>query len=356
MVFELLRGLSRERFEPVLIVGRATGGYFEQLPDDVRTVVIGGGRYPVLRLARAVRRLKADVLFTTMRMNLTAAAARPLLPPGLRLVARLANQFTEDFEQLKQAGGVRPRLAEAVTRWALRKPDAVICQSQAMKEDLRKVLGWRAPPMTVIGNPIDIEAIRARAAEPSNPLPGSPRLLAVGRLAAQKGFDVLIRALPEVLKQHPRARLTILGEGEERPALEALVVELGLTDVVRMPGRVANPLPAMASAHLVISASRYEGFANVILEAMAAGRPVVATDCPGATGEMVLEGLTGWLAKPDDPESLAQAILRALAADRQPAALAAVDFCARHYAPAQILAAYEQVLAPVNVNAIPREP
>jgi glycosyltransferase involved in cell wall biosynthesis len=351
VVFELIRGLARDRFEPVLVVGRAGGGYFNQLPDDVRVEVIGGGRYPVMRLARAVRRLRPDVLFTTLRMNLTAAAARPFLPRKLRRVARLANQFSEDFAHLKRTSLVKHRLAEAVTRWALSRPDAVVCQSQAMKEDLEQVLGRGAPPLIVIGNPIDLELVAARAAQAQAPPAGDPRLLAVGRLATQKGFDVLICALPAVIERHPDAVLTILGEGEERAALEALAAGLGLGDAVRLPGLSPNPYPAMAQADLLVSSSRYEGFANVIVEAMAAGCPVVATDCPGATREMVIEGVTGWLAAPDDPASLAAAILRALAADREPVARAAAGFCREHYAPERILAAYERVLAPQALAA-----
>lgn len=354
VVFEIISGLSRDRFEPVLIVSRATGGYFERLPPDVRVEIIGGGRYPVRGLLAALRRTQPDVLFTTLRMNLTAAAARPFMPRGIRHVARLANQFTDDFAQLKRTSLVKHRLAEAVTRWALTRPDALVCQSQAMRADLEGVLGRAAPPMVVIGNPIDLDAVRTRAAEPQAPLPGAPRLLAAGRLAAQKGFDVLLGAMPAVLARRPGAVLTILGEGEERAALEAQAAKLGVGEAVRLPGRTGNPLPAMAGADLLISSSRYEGFANVILEAMAVGCPVVATDCPGATREMVIEGRTGWLAEPEDTGSLSQAILRALDGDRAAVTAAAAAFCVEHYAPARILADYEAVLAPHAVGGIGR--
>lgn len=350
--FELISRLPRDRFDVALIVGRAGGAYFERLPGDVRIEVTGGGRYPVLGLAGAVRRLKPDVLFTTLRMNLTAAAARPLMPRGVRHVARLANQFTDDFRLLKQRSLVKHRLAEAVSRWSLAQADAVVCQSLAMRDDLMRVLGKGAPPLAIIGNPIDIEAVRARATAGEGSLPGDPRLLAVGRLAAQKGFDVLVRALPAVLERHPGAVLTILGEGEEREALVALARTLGVEAAMRLPGRSAAPYPAMAKADLFVSASRYEGFANVILEAMAIGAPVVATDCPGATREMITEGQTGWLARPDDPASLAEAMLRALCADRAPIAEAATAFCREHYAPERILAAYVDVLAARGEGAL----
>ena len=222
----------------------------------------------------------------------------------------------------------------------------MVCQSQAMRDDLQRVLGKRSPPLTVIGNPVDVEAMQARAAEASVAPPGDPAILAVGRLAAQKGFDVLIRALPDVLERHPDAVATILGEGEERHPLEALAGELGVRAAVRLPGRDANPPAQMKSATLLVSSSRYEGFANVIVEAMAVGCPVVATDCPGATREMVIERRTGWLANPDDPAALAQAILRALSADRAAVAAAATDLCRRSYGPGRIVAAYGRVLAP----------
>ena len=160
--------------------------------------------------------------------------------------------------------------------------------------------------------------------------------------------------MPAILEHAPGAVLTILGEGEERAALEALVSGLGLGEAVRLAGFSPNPLAEMAGADLLISASRYEGFANVILEAMAVGCPVVATDCPGATREMVVEGRTGWLARPQDPDDLARAVVLAIAAERPPVARAAAAWCAEHYAPARILAAYEAVLAPGGGGAIPR--
>lgn len=347
--FELIQRLPRDEFEVSLAVGRAGGRYFEQLPPDVRVQVLGGGRYPAWRLRTALNDDPPDVLFATLRMTLTAALARAALPGRMRLVSRLANQFSENFAELKGRSLVKHRIAERLAAWSLEAADLVVCQSEMMARDLRSALR-SPPPLRVIGNPVEVDEVRRRAEETSAPLPGSPALLAVGRLAPQKGFDVLIQAMPAIRRRWPGATLTILGDGEGRERLSALIAELDLRDGVHLPGFSPNPYPAIRAADLLVSASRYEGFANVLLEAMALGRPVVATACPGATRELVIEGQTGWLAPVDDAAGLAEAVLRALDADRHEVTTRAEGLVRDRYAPERIVAAYAECLrAPAEV-------
>jgi glycosyltransferase involved in cell wall biosynthesis len=136
-------------------------------------------------------------------------------------------------------------------------------------------------------------------------------LLACGRLKALKGFDYLIDALVAVRKTVP-AHLWIVGEGEERSALELKIKRLGLEGCVRLVGFQENPFKYMAAADVFVLSSLYEGFGNVIVEAMACGVPVVATNCPYGPGEIIEDGKNGILAPPADAAALAAAILRVL--------------------------------------------
>jgi glycosyltransferase involved in cell wall biosynthesis len=147
------------------------------------------------------------------------------------------------------------------------------------------------------------------AENPELPIPdGSPLLLCVARLAPQKGVDTAIRALPSI----PDATLLVLGEGPERARLEALAHELGVAERVLMPGRVGDVAALYRRCEVLVHPARWEGFGLAMLEAMLAGRPVVAANA-GSAPELVADGMTGFLFPPDDAEALARDVHRALA-------------------------------------------
>jgi len=136
-------------------------------------------------------------------------------------------------------------------------------------------------------------------------------ILAVGRLVVQKDYPTLLRAF-SLVRRKRQAHLLILGEGQERPRLEALVRQLGLTENVQMPGFVKNPYAYMARARLLVLSSKWEGFGNVLMEALACGTPVVSTDCKSGPGEILAEGRFGRLVPVGDAQALAAAMLETL--------------------------------------------
>jgi glycosyltransferase involved in cell wall biosynthesis len=150
----------------------------------------------------------------------------------------------------------------------------------------------------VIPNPVDLPSPPPRAGE-------GRTLVAVGRLVDQKGFDLLLPAFARIAGVHPDWNLVIWGEGSGRAELEALRDRLGLADRVRMPGLTRHPGEWVEDAALFVLSSRFESFGNVVTEAMAAGLPVVVTDCPWGPGEIVRHGVDGWLVPPEDVDALA---------------------------------------------------
>ena len=138
-------------------------------------------------------------------------------------------------------------------------------------------------------------------------------LLAVGALTRQKDYPTLLEAFALLRARQP-ARLVIAGEGKERKRLEALVVRLGLQDDVRLAGEVCHPAAWMARASVFVLASRYEGFGNVLVEALACGCGIVSTGCPSVPAEILAAGRYGWLVPVADPAALADALAEALQA------------------------------------------
>lgn len=155
-----------------------------------------------------------------------------------------------------------------------------------------------------IFNPVTLPAVTRT---PSRDI---SRLVAMGRLTRQKGFDVLLDAVAMLVPQRPGLSLTIWGEGEERMALIEQARRLGIDGRVRLAGFTAIPHEALLDGGLFVLASRYEGFGLALAEAMSLGLPVIATDCPSGPADIVRHGDDGLLVPPNDPRALADAIAR----------------------------------------------
>ena len=347
VLFEVLSRLDRSRFEPHLLVSERGGYYYARLPPDVTvTVLEGGGRYPVVPAVRAIHQLAPDIVLATQRMILTLGVLAKALPRRTRLIVRQANDVSADTTELLRTAPVKQRVVRAIARAVLRSADIVICQSDAMARDVAAQIG-ASDHLRVIHNPIDVERVRRLVAEGATVRRGAPALVSVGRLARQKGFDLVLPALAQVRRRFPDVHLTILGDGPERAALELQARALGLGDAVTFAGFSDEPLSAVGAADLFVLASRYEGFPNAALEAIACGTPIVLTDCPGANRDIVVPGRNGQLAATLDPASIAGSIEHALVSlDSVDRAWISADTQAR-FGAATIVAAYERVFVEV---------
>lgn len=193
---------------------------------------------------------------------------------------------------------------------------AVVVQTQRVKD----WAGHFVDPERVVVIPNPVESTPEGRATPAASSEASDQwgqeIVAIGRLSREKGFDVLLHAFASCVSKGAPCHLTIVGDGPDRPALEALVRELDLSDRVSLPGRTPDPMAYLARADLFVLPSRYEGFPNALLEAMAAGLAVVATDCPSGPAEIIRDGHDGLLVPPEDVNALARAMER-LMADQQ---------------------------------------
>jgi glycosyltransferase involved in cell wall biosynthesis len=345
VVVTLLRHLDRSRFRLTIATVDTRGAVFrDDVPEDVEFVDLGCTRvrHALVKLVRLIWRLKPDVVFSTLgHLNLALAAIRPLLPNASRYVAREAIVVSESLKDLRRSGW---------WAWAYRRLyrrfDLVVCQSVDMRDDLIGNFSLPSSKAVVIHNPVDIDRIRALAAEPvhgaDEPVPpdtarGSVHLVAAGRLVAQKGFDLMIEAI--ALCANPQVCVTILGEGPLKSSLERLAAERGVAGQIRFLGFQRNPYPYFARADAFVLSSRFEGFPNVVLEALACGTPVIATPAAGGVSE-ILDGISGCLlADAISAEALSREIKRFVKGTRMG------SDAARPFAVETIVRRYEAALA-----------
>ena len=189
--------------------------------------------------------------------------------------------------------------------------------SDGLAGELASTAGIPRERITTIHNPLVLPSPADRGRGPVHPWldavgPASPPVvLAAGRLEPQKNFPLLIRAFRRVRSRRP-VRLVVLGAGSQRARLEHLVDRLGLRDAVSLPGWTAHPHACMARAALFVMSSRWEGLPLVLIEALAAGCPVVSTDCRHGPAEILDGGAFGRLVPPGEEAALAEAMERTL--------------------------------------------
>ncbi|WP_420126696.1 glycosyltransferase [Longimicrobium sp.] len=304
--------LDRGRFRVSVAVARGGGSYEGELAADVAYHPLPGGRMrnAMLPLRRLLRTERPDVLCSFMdHANCIALLASRGLADGPAVVAGVQNPPSTSLNRV--LGPIRGAI-KAGMRALYPRADAVVALSRGVGDELERMIPGVAGRLAVIPNagmddaPAAPSGVTNRSMETDGPV-----LVACGRLVPQKDYPVLLRALARVREQLP-ARLRILGEGPLRAELQALAASLGVADAVSWEGFQPDPTRYMAAADVFVLSSAYEGFGNVIVEAMAAGAPVVATDCPYGPGEILEGGRHGVLVPPGDPGAFADALLRVL--------------------------------------------
>jgi glycosyltransferase involved in cell wall biosynthesis len=348
------RHLDPARFRASVAVSRGGGSYEGELGDHVAYHVLGARRMlaAVRPLARLIRAERPDVVcsFLDSANVIALAAARLAGTPAARVVG-VQNTVSESLGRGLREGAIRraiPRLYAGA--------DAVVALAPGVAEDLVRLAPGLRGHVRVIPNAGYDEAGLAAAREPlaAARAASRPLLVACGRLTRQKDHATLLAAFARVRREHPSATLWIVGEGELRGALEADVAARGLSGAVWLPGFQPNPYPFMAAADLFVLSSRWEGFGNVVVEAMALGAPVVATDTHGPRA-ILEDGVSGVIVPPEDEGRLAAALLRLLDDPPLRRALSAAGAeRARAFAAPGVAARYGALFAEVAAARPPR--
>jgi len=291
------------------------GALLSLLPKDIRIINLGEDRIRrgIFPFARYLKKARPDIVLAAM-WPLTSAAVL-----SWWLAGKPGRLYLSDHVQLSissvQELNLSPWLLAAVMRLTYPSASGIIAVSEGVKQDMCRLGKFTESQVRVIYNPAatgvstdpETESIR-------NKLWGvgfEHHILSVGTLKVQKDHATLIRAFA-LLPASLNAKLTILGEGGLRAELEDLVQQLGLQGKVAMPGFVVDTYPWYRTADLFVLSSRWEGFGNVIVEALECGLQVVSTDCQSGPAEILEDGRIGRLVPTEDPVALAASMVNAL--------------------------------------------
>jgi glycosyltransferase involved in cell wall biosynthesis len=286
---------------PVLHVrlGRGRRGF---VPNAVSVLINAA------RLGRAIRATRPDVVLSSYSVTLhgLTAMAKTFGWIDSPLVIRFGNPPSYQMAD-------RSRASTIVLRRLVGQADMLIANSSGVAADISQFLHTAPSMARVIPNPCDVAAVRrlAEATPEGRPLVDSRTIVSLGRLAPQKNHALMIRSFARIAASAD-ARLVIAGDGPLRSDLEYLARELGVADRVVFVGWLSNPFPLLREARAFCLSSEYEGFGHALIEAMACGCPVIATDAPHGPKDILEGGEYGLLVPNGDEQALAGSMLRIL--------------------------------------------
>lgn len=304
--------LNRELFDITLIVLNKQGVYEDILPKDIRIIDLKSERvrYSIFKMIKAINQISPNVIISTLgHLNIALLFIKLFIKNKPKFIIREANTPSKDMAHLK---GIKKYLTRYLYSYMYKKSDYIIAQCKYMKEDIEKFFNIKSDKIIPIYNPLDIKVIEKLKTE-FNPYDNRfINLVAVGRLSYQKGFDKLIEAFSIVKEEINNIHLTILGEGALKIELEEKAKFLDVYNHISFVDFKKNPYPYYYYADMYILSSRWEGFPNTLLEALACNVKVVATDCKSGPREILGENEYGILAKENDTENLAKCIIEYL--------------------------------------------
>lgn len=331
MMVRLVNEIATRNHDTELILARRIGPHLDKVSDQVTVTDLQCSFMNpriIPRLSRQLARSSPDALLSAMTYpNVAALLARRLAGLSMRLIISERTVLTV---QSRQCSSLKEKLKPLAARMTYYMTDHVISVSDDVSADLIEHIGMSSDQITTINNPVIPDSGVEPRAAPDHPWfhdRTGPVILSVGRLVQPKDYPTLLMAIAQLPDDCP-ARLLILGEGPDRTALEALAADLGIRDRVAMPGFADDPYAWMQHADLFVLSSAWEGSPNVLVEAMACGCPVVSTDCPGGSRQILEGGRHGKLVPVSDADGLAQAITDTLdnPTDRQQLLARAADF------------------------------
>jgi glycosyltransferase involved in cell wall biosynthesis len=311
VMLRLMDGFLKSGYKVDAVVVRAFGSFIAKIPEGVNLVDLGAKRTlnSIPAFIQYLRKNKPDVVLSAlMHINLAAIISRILSGTSPRLIISERSNLTQ---KKTHAIHMWDKLSVPLINYFYTFADAVVTVSKDSARDLIESTKLDPEKVITIYNPIPVDEIRNSSSEiiehPWFIDNGIPVILAVGRLSPPKDYPTLIKAF-NILRTRKKARLLIIGEGEERQKIEELVNSSPFSVDISLFGNANNPFPYMAKADVFVLSSAWEGFPNVLVEALACGDTVVSTNCHSGPSEILQDGKYGRLVPVGDASALAEAI------------------------------------------------
>lgn len=311
----LIPELASRGYPIDLLHVRKHGPYLDPVPDNVNIIDLGT-KHVYTSLPAVIRYLKkyqpVVMLSDKDRVNRTAMIAHALSNSKTRMILSSGTTISID---LKNRDFLERWLQRNSMRYIYPHADNIIVTSKGVADDMAAYTGLNRQHIEVVPSPVVPSTLfDTPPSKPDHPWfhdKGPALILGVGELCARKDFATLLKAIAKVKQQRP-CRLLLLGKGKLKKELEQLARQLDIADSVGFAGFVDNPYAYMAHADLFAFTSKWEGLGFVIIEALAVGTPVVATDCPSGPREILQDGKYGELVPVGDSEQLATSIINTL--------------------------------------------
>ncbi len=315
ILLNLARGFLEQGLKVDMVLAKSVGSLLEQLPTEIRLVDLNAqSKLSILpKLIKYLQQENPATMLAALHYPCEIALlAKRMSGVSTRIVVSEHNHLSLEAKRIPQLSTrLTPLAARLLYPWA----DGIVSVSQGVAADLADVTHLPPERIDLIYNPVITPELFVKARlgveHPWFQEGQPPVILAVGRLHPQKDYPTLLRAFTQVQQVRP-CRLVILGEGPEKENLNNLIEELGLQADVAMLGFVDNPYTYMRSAAVFVLSSAWEGFGNVIAEALAVGTPVVSTNCESGPAEILHNGKYGELTPVGDAKAMAEAILSVL--------------------------------------------
>ena len=293
---------------------RKTGSLLNEVPREINVIDLGAARIrqAVIPIARNIRDIKPDIILSAM-WPLTSVTVIAWVLSGKKSKLFLSDHVILSLDSVNNIN-VPLFFLKTLIVSTYHFSSGIIAVSNGVKKDLCRLGNLSDKKVKVIYNPIVIGAPVNKNIKSNRELWGvdsGKKILSVGSLKYEKDYKTLIKAIA-LIRDHADIKLIILGDGPCREQLKQLIANLELEINVSLPGFYTNPYPWYRSADLFVLSSKWEGFGNVIVEALGCGLPVVSTDCPGGPAEILDNGYYGDLIKVGDVVALADAIKKSL--------------------------------------------
>jgi glycosyltransferase involved in cell wall biosynthesis len=329
-IVNIINNIDKEKFEVLLVLGSNLNNiYLDFLNPNIRICNLNSTklRYCVVKLAKMIRKENPSLLFTTLNdNNITLLVAKMLSFVKTSAIVREASNRS-------QSGRVTflNRMATYLTYNFF--ASGVVALSKGVKDDLTTNFRIQEKKINVIYNPVEVQEIRCKSNELIDDIDfheGEKTIIAIGRLVDAKDYTTLLKSFQNVSDKE-KVRLLILGKGLLENKLRRLADELGISDKVNFLGYKSNPYKYLKKSEIFVLSSKWEGFGHVIVEAMACGVPVIATDCKSGPREIIENNRYGILVPVGDVEKLAEKIIEVLKDDKLRQKLTELGYERSHY-------------------------